>query len=46
MTVARLETEVNSAADLRNVTCVSLNHSTGADYIRTNGLRDLREIAR
>lgn len=41
MTVARLETEVNSAADLRNVTCVALNHSTGGDYIRANGLRGL-----
>jgi ABC-type amino acid transport substrate-binding protein len=41
MTVARLETEVNSAADLRNVTCVALNHSTGGDYIRANGLRGI-----
>jgi ABC-type amino acid transport substrate-binding protein len=41
MTVARLETEVNSAADLRNVTCVALNHSTGGDYIRSNGLRGI-----
>jgi len=41
MTVARLETEVNSAADLRNVTCVALNHSPGGDYIRSNGLRGI-----